>query len=161
MWHVTKCGILLETQRGLSVSICESAGHSHQLCWNSWANRGAVWDVDSGGTKEPCIEREPGYPRGKEFGASSAYCKYREYKAAINISTLFGRCQESSDAAYSTAASCRQRRSSVERACVCVCRLWVRRQRVVVRRHDRGLRVLRPAQTSHLLRHLPPPPLIR
>jgi len=29
--------------------------HNHELCYNSWTNQDAIWDVDSIGTGEPCV----------------------------------------------------------------------------------------------------------
>ena len=37
------------------LSVCLFVGHDHELCWNSWTDRDTVWDLVSGGTKEPCI----------------------------------------------------------------------------------------------------------
>ena len=54
-----RCGLLLQLQRALS------AGHNSQLYKNGWTNRDAVWVVDSGGPKEPCIRWQPRSPRGR------------------------------------------------------------------------------------------------
>jgi len=39
----------------LCVFVCLSVGDNRELCRNGWTDRGAVWDVDSSGTKRPCI----------------------------------------------------------------------------------------------------------
>jgi len=35
-------------------SVCLSVGHNHEPYKNSRTDRGAVWDMNSGGQKEPC-----------------------------------------------------------------------------------------------------------
>jgi len=40
---------------GVAWSVCLSVGHSHEPCKNIWTNWDAIWDVDFGGPKEPCI----------------------------------------------------------------------------------------------------------
>ena len=42
-----------------------SVGHICEPCKNGLADRGAVWNTDLGGTKEPCIRRGSRYPKSK------------------------------------------------------------------------------------------------
>jgi len=49
-----KCGLLLQTEwRGLSV--CLSVCHDREPCKSGRTDRHAVWDADSGASKERCI----------------------------------------------------------------------------------------------------------
>jgi len=41
--------------RSVCLSVCLSVCHDREPCRNGWTVRYTVWDVDSGGSKEPCI----------------------------------------------------------------------------------------------------------
>jgi len=48
---------------GVAWSVGQSVCHDRKLCKNGLTDRHAVWDVDLGGTKEPCIRWSPDLPR--------------------------------------------------------------------------------------------------
>jgi len=70
--------LLLRTLRDLSVCLsvclCLSIGHNHELCKNGWTDRDAVWSADSDGPKEPCI-RWGGIVKYGEYAACGWYCQ--------------------------------------------------------------------------------------
>jgi len=51
---------------GEAWSVCLSVGrsvcHNFEPCWNGWTDRDAVWDVDSCGSREPCVRLGPDPP---------------------------------------------------------------------------------------------------
>jgi len=52
--------------------VCLSAGHNCELYNHGWADWGAIWGMDSGGNKEPCIRQRPWSPgRAIFFGGAS------------------------------------------------------------------------------------------
>jgi len=65
-----RCSLLLQTeQRGLSVWC------GREPCQNGWTGRNAVWVMDSGGPKEPCItwgSRSPPHGKGQFWGGRSS-----------------------------------------------------------------------------------------
>jgi len=42
--------------------VCLSVDHNREFYKNGLTDRGAIWDMDSGGSKEPCLVRGPGSP---------------------------------------------------------------------------------------------------
>jgi len=71
-YYVRRCGLLLYTDRGLSVC------HGSEPCKNCWTDRNAVWVEKSGGPKEPCIRWGSRIPHGNgQFWA--AHCKVGIY----------------------------------------------------------------------------------
>ena len=80
MWSVVADGVAWSVCLSVGQSVC----HNHEPCKNDRTDRDAVWDVDSGGPKEPCIRWSPDPPwelvilgeRGKKIrGKGSAHCK--------------------------------------------------------------------------------------
>jgi len=50
--------------RLLYVSLWVSAGHDHEPCTSSWADRDSAWNVDSGKPDEQSVKWEPWSPTG-------------------------------------------------------------------------------------------------
>ena len=59
-----------------SLRVGVSVRHNHELYWNGWTDRDAVWNVDSGGPEGPCIRRGPESPG--DFGGLHCYASFRQ-----------------------------------------------------------------------------------
>jgi len=52
---LARCGLLLQTVYSV---VWRSVGCDRESCKNGWTDRDAVWVMDSGGPKEPCVRRD-------------------------------------------------------------------------------------------------------
>jgi len=62
---------------GVAWSVGPSVCHDPEPCKNGWTDRGAIWSVESGASKELRIRRgpDPHVRRGNFEGEGAAHCK--------------------------------------------------------------------------------------
>ena len=78
-----------------------SVGHNHERYKNGLTDRGSVWSMDSGGTKEPCVGWGPGLLDPSGEGTILGIISRLISGVRSIFLTLFGRWQQRCDLSLS------------------------------------------------------------
>jgi len=94
------CGLLLSMFFDVCFCkcVCLSVDHNREFYKNGLTDRGAIWDMDSGGSKEPCLVRGPGSPLANgQFRGTSPTLHTRlthTFNGPLSRTTRVGRYQK-------------------------------------------------------------------